>query len=291
MMDGTMSALAVAARAPLPPARSPTVALVLDGEGWVEDGGDRPVRAPGIVIVPANRPVSFRAARPLSILLYRPDDSPVGEVVRAGTKLYSQDDEELVIRDFFGDRRGGSFVDVGAGDWRDGSTTLFLEERLGWSGLAVDARRELAPGYAAHRPRTRFVHALVSDGTRERERFYRADAYPEVSATSLELARDQQEALAGGGTISAIEVPATSLDRLLAQHGPRNFDFLSMDIEEHEPAALAGLDIERFRPSLVCVEAHRAVRDALAAYFHRHGYVRLDKYLRYDQANWYFTPR
>jgi hypothetical protein len=68
-------------------------------------------------------------------------------------------------------------------------------------------------------------------------------------------------------------------------------DLLSMDIEEHEPQALAGFDIDRFKPELVCVEAHPSVRNQLLRYFTGHGYVRIDKFLPYDELNWYFTPR
>ena len=40
-----------------------------------------------------------------------------------------------------------------------------------------------------------------------------------------------------------------------------------MDIELAEPAALAGLDIRRFRPGLVVVEAHPQVRQKILDYF------------------------
>jgi hypothetical protein len=62
-----------------------------------------------------------------------------------------------------------------------------------------------------------------------------------------------------------------------------------MDIEGHEPKALAGFDIERFRPELVCIEAP-ANPEKIAAYFAQHGYVRIEEYLEYDAVNWYFTP-
>jgi len=56
-----------------------------------------------------------------------------------GEALYSQDDEETLIRAFFADHRGGSFLDVGAGDPIRDSTTYYLEKHLGWHGIAVDA--------------------------------------------------------------------------------------------------------------------------------------------------------
>jgi hypothetical protein len=45
-----------------------------------------------------------------------------GEIL-AGKALYSQKNEELVIRDFFRDRRGGFFLDVGCAFPKNGSTT------------------------------------------------------------------------------------------------------------------------------------------------------------------------
>jgi hypothetical protein len=63
-----------------------------------------------------------------------------------------------------------------------------------------------------------------------------------------------------------------------------------MHIEQSEPKALAGFDIQRFNSELVCIEAFRTTRDAISRYFETNGYKRIDKYLEHDSANWYFTP-
>ena len=85
-------------------------------------------------------------------------------------------------------------------------------------------------------------------------------------------------------------MPTTSLTDLLVAQEVDEIDFLSMDIEGHEMKALAGFDIERFRPELVCIE-WRGSGEALLDYFASHGYERIDEYLEHDQVNWYFTPR
>ena len=90
--------------------------------------------------------------------------------------------------------------------------------------------------------------------------------------------------------IVAQEVRTIPLDGLLAAEGVERIDFLSMDIEFHEPRALAGFDIERYRPALVCVEAHPQVRQQILDYFARHGYVAVAKYLRADPQNLWFAP-
>ena len=48
------------------------------------------------------------------------------------------------------------FVDIGAWDWRDGSTTYYLEKHLGWTGIAVDAQESVRQGHVDNRPGTRF---------------------------------------------------------------------------------------------------------------------------------------
>ena len=63
-----------------------------------------------------------------------------------------------------------------------------------------------------------------------------------------------------------------------------------MDIELHEPAALKGFDIDRFRPSLVCVEALLPVRQQILNYFASHRYVIVGHYVWTDLENLYFAP-
>ena len=75
------------------------------------------------------------------------------------------------------------------------------------------------------------------------------------------------------------------------QNGVAKIDFLSMDIEGAEPLALAGFDIERFRPELACIEAKPANREPILKYFADHGYKWIERYFQYDEHNYYFTPK
>jgi FkbM family methyltransferase len=227
---------------------------------------------------------------PLTMLLFRPQNDGIGDILKRGRKKYSQNNEELVIREFFKDRKNGVFLDVGAGHYKRDSTTFYLEEQLGWKGVAVDALGQYAADYEKHRPGTRFESYLVTDKSRGAQKFYHATAYNEVSSVSRDVASHQAAQYRGDGTVEELEVPTITLTELLDQLGVEHLDFLSMDIEEHEPQALRGFDIDRFKPELVCVEAHLAVRRQLSEYFSAHGYVRLHEYAPYDPFNWYFTP-
>ena len=88
-----------------------------------------------------------------------------------------------------------------------------------------------------------------------------------------------------------VEVPSITLNDLLEKNGVSEIDFLSMDIEGSEPGALAGFDIGRFKPELVCIEAGISTRDQILTYFTANGYERIDAYLPYDKVNWYFKPK
>ena len=87
-----------------------------------------------------------------------------------------------------------------------------------------------------------------------------------------------------------MKVPAITLNDLLDRLGVEKIDFLSLDIEGHEPAALRGFDIERFAPELVCIEKPRKSAEILG-YFGAHGYERIERYREYDRTNWYFQQK
>ena len=70
-----------------------------------------------------------------------------------------------------------------------------------------------------------------------------------------------------------------------------HIDLVSMDIEGAELQALAGFDVRKFGPELVCIESSVENRSALLEYFDENGYERITDYDRYDPSNWYFRKK
>jgi FkbM family methyltransferase len=204
-----------------------------------------------------------------------------------GPHHYSEREEEWMIRDFFQDKRGGVFVDVGANHYQRNSKTYYLEANLGWSGLAIEPQEEFADGYAQNRPNTRFLPFFVSDESNRLAELYIAKRSTLVASADRDFVRqfkpkDEPDVVR--------QVPTITLNDLLKSEGIERIDFLSMDIELHEPQALKGFDIGRFRPALVCIEGLLPVRQKLLDYFTRNGYVLLGKYMWVDRENLYFAP-
>lgn len=202
-----------------------------------------------------------------------------------GPQKYSHNVEEWVVRDFFQDRRDGVFVDIGSADARKGSNTYYLESALNWSGIAVDALEEHASSYREFRPRTRFFAYFVAERSGEPVTLY----VPPTTTESSSYLRDFA-ALHATSPLAERTVGTITLDDLLSGAGVTRIDFLSMDIEMAEPRALAGFDVDRFRPSLVCIEAHLPVRQQILDYFAKHGYVLVGRYLWTDLVSLYLKP-
>ena len=201
-----------------------------------------------------------------------------------GPDHFSEREEEWLIRDFFADRRAGVFVDVGANHYKVASKTYYLESKLGWSGLAIEPQREFAAEYAAYRPRTKFLPFFVSDESNHTARLYLRGKKDQVASSNEAFVRSF------GGAAEVREVPTMTLDDILESEGVHAIDLLSIDIELHEPQALRGFHIERYRPALVCIEGLLPVRQQILDYFTAHGYVLVAKYMWVDLENLYFQP-
>lgn len=173
-------------------------------------------------------------------------------------------------------------MDVGSERPIQGSNTYRLERDFGWTGLAIDAEPSFADAYARTRPHTRFVAAFVGDRDEGATILYRG-----ASGAS---SNDRDYTAAFGDVSGEVVVPNRTLDALLAEYCITKIDFLSMDIEMSEPAALRGFSIARYRPRLVCIEAHRPTRQFILDYFARNEYVLVGDYLRADRLNLWFTP-
>jgi FkbM family methyltransferase len=237
-----------------------------------------------LVTFAVTRTIDDRRPEMVARTLHRHADELTPLQQRYGPGNNSEHGEEWVVRDFFGDKRGGFFVDVGANHYQTFSNTYYLDVVLGWSGIAVEPQTQFAAGYAKYRPRSRFRPFFVSDVSDAEAKLYVSKGNPLVTSGNQAFAR------AAGSDVQQTIARTITLNDLLDSEHVQTFDFLNMDIELWEPKALAGFDIERFRPAFVCIEAHPEVRQQLLDYFAIHHYTIVGKYLRVDESNLYFAP-
>ncbi len=205
--------------------------------------------------------------------------------ILAEEKRYSLFDEELIIRDFFQDRGGGVFVDVGCAWPIYANNTYYLEKHLDWTGIGIDALEDYAEGWKRERPNSKFFSYLVTDRSGGTGNFFKS---PNTGLSSTNRGRAAGKKYGDSLETVELEIPRITLDDLLDREGIEKIDLLSMDIEGHELKALAGFDIDRFRPDLVVIEGKSR---AVTKYFHEHGYQEIERYIPFDGINRYFQRK
>jgi FkbM family methyltransferase len=229
---------------------------------------------------------SVRRVRQLQPFISRTSGLELGPLEkRFGPNRNTRHAEEWIIRDFFNDERDGVFVDVGANDYKRESNTYYLETQLGWSGVAIEPQAKFAADFAKYRPRTTFVPLFVSDTSNEKAMLFIPSDNDLIASTSKEFIAKE-----GGTNPTPIEVNMTTLDDVLTRAGIGRIDFLSIDVELHEPEVLRGFSIAKWQPRLVGIESHPEVRQTILDYFVTHGYTVVGKYLRMDTENLWFAP-
>lgn len=180
-------------------------------------------------------------------------DFPPAIQARRRMVSYTRNFEDVIVSRVFHDVDAGFYVDVGANYPRQDSNTYALYRR-GWRGLAVDAQSRLAQAWAALRPEDVFVAAAcaASGGVATLHCPTAHGQCATVDAATAAYFHDQ------GLEATRCQVPAVTLDGLLARYRPTGaIHLLSIDVEGAETAVLAGLDLGRFRPWLLLIEATR----------------------------------
>lgn len=162
--------------------------------------------------------------------------------------------EKRLIQDYFCNKRGGVFIEVGANDpTSPESQSYHLETELGWSGLLIEPIPYLAQLARQERPK-----AVVCEC---------ACASPEkVGFLELLIPKVGNELMTGHASLEAnidehnyqefekIRVEAVTLSALCSNKGIQNIDLLSIDVEGAELDVLLGADLQNLKPRLILLE-------------------------------------
>jgi FkbM family methyltransferase len=202
----------------------------------------------------------------------------------------AQHGEDRILFEYFGRKRSGYYVEVGAFNGVDLSNTYFFEQ-VGWDGILVEPHPELAARCRRDRPRAAvFACAVVPPGAPASVAIEVSDGAELYS--SIKMGHEQHRHVrreTGGLSIRRVEVEARTLDAVLEEAGaPEGIDFVTIDVEGHEQGVLEGFDLTRWRPRVVILERNGAILPpGIARHMTRHGYA---YGLRTGVNDWYFAP-
>ena len=186
---------------------------------------------------------------------------------------------------------GGSFVEAGANDGLTQSNTYYFERWRGWRGILIEGIPALAAKCRHNRPHAivvpvALVPAMPADGLAVMHYAGLMSAADGAWADPRQLEEHVRRGLAVqnlAGTYQ-VKVPARTLTAVLDEAAPgREIDLLSLDVEGMEADVLRGLDLARYAPRFICVEArNRPAIEAVLGGHYRLLAVLADRGVRQD---------
>jgi FkbM family methyltransferase len=198
---------------------------------------------------------------------------------------YAQNFEDVMLSRVFRDRKG-FYVDVGSGDPVNLSVTKWFYD-LGWHGINIEPHSGLYNRLVAQRSRDINL-GCGAGNARQEARFYEL---PTMEWSSFD-ADVQRRATARDEPVTERIVKVLSLNEILDKHGQDlPIDFLKIDVEGCEHEVLKGIDLRRYRPSLIVVEATRQGTTELTHQTWEHLLTAADfQPVYFDGVNRYYLP-
>ena len=162
---------------------------------------------------------------------------------------YAQNYEDVILWRALRDVENGFYVDVGAADPTELSVTRAFYDR-GWSGINIEPTEPYFSELQAERPRD--VNLRVLAGSRAGVRILHVIKGTGLSTIDDNFAARQVKA---GFASCDVVAPQLELNQILQLRAAQPIQFLKVDVEGAEAEVLAGIDLKRFRPWIILLEA------------------------------------
>jgi len=182
----------------------------------------------------------------------------------------------------------GFFIEAGANDGYTQSNTFFLEKKRKWSGILVEGIPELFEKAKKQRKKSVVYNcALVSREFLEPTVTMHYAHLMSVVDNSLKSVEEQNKHIAAGVDVQnleksySVEVPARTLESILNElPNLPSIDFFSLDVEGYELNVLQGLNLSKYRPRYILVEAR--FFNEVDSFLKQHNYKMLEKLTVHD---------
>lgn len=168
---------------------------------------------------------------------------------------FSQNGEDILFDRAFKGKKGGSFIDIGAGHPIHENVTYWLRKK-GWRGVNIEPNPIFYRDLVQYRPDDINLNCGVADKPGSLI-FYQVeqnalghgwglssfDPKAEISATRL------------GYKVNQLHIPVTTLNEIASEHAPSGIDILKIDVEGFETPIIKNTNWQEIQVKLICVES------------------------------------
>ena len=189
---------------------------------------------------------------------------------------YSQLGQDRFIDDFFDQKQGGVFIDIGAHDGKSCSNTYFLEKERGWKGICIEPGPVEFNLLQECRISTN-LNVCVSDYDGESDFTY-IEGYSNMLSGLSESYNEQHknrissEVNQHGGKVNTIKIPVYTLQTILDNHGIVDVDYCSIDTEGSEFNIIKSIDFNKTNIKLFTIENNYGTTE-IKDYLETKGYM------------------
>jgi FkbM family methyltransferase len=163
---------------------------------------------------------------------------------------YAQNAEDVLLWRALKHVPAGFYIDVGANDPEEHSVTKAFYD-AGWHGVNIEPMPSYHEVFLQARPRD--INLAVACGAAEGSiTLYDT---PTVNGWASTDAATASAHRAEGIDVVETEVPLRTLAGICAEYAPAEIHFLKIDVEGFEGEVLRGMDLQRWRPWLLVIEA------------------------------------
>jgi len=170
---------------------------------------------------------------------------------------YAQNHEDVLLNRVFRDEPQGFYIDVGAAHPLVDSVTRHFYEN-GWHGINVEPRPDMYRLLVRQRPRDLNLNVGLSNQPGSL-RFFQVEIPEIVVGDAGGLSTFDAEKAAQyrceGRKVRELSTPVKTLTQVCEEHQVEEVSFLKIDVEGHEKQVIEGLDLRRFRPRVLVIEA------------------------------------
>ena len=161
-------------------------------------------------------------------------------------KNYSQFNEDLFIDNFFKNIQFGKFLDIGCFHPIRYNNTYLLYKK-GWRGTNIDLNPTSIDMFNIVRNQDTNICAAISE-TKKKMKIFFENSFSAANTLSEKIYNEDQKK--NKLFKHVIEIQTKTLKELLKN----KFDFLNIDVEGLDFDILKTIDLELYRPNLICIE-------------------------------------